>query len=236
MADQNTPAEEQTFEQRVTAALDSATAGEDGKLTFAEGTDEAVQYAAMAEKRRRDTQSAFSKSQTSLKALQAENNALAEMLNASSLISYEDKVELEELKQSDPEAWREKLNTLEAEQKAALETKRAEARTKGEKESELERRTRLLDEFNAANPNFALTDEVIADELPPKYVKQLEKGEISFEDFLQKSAEFLGAPKVVQQPDSAPLIPSMSGAGGGQEAEAAATAKNSSASYAKEIY
>lgn len=236
MADKDTPAEQQTFEERVTTALESATTGEDGKLTFAEGTDESVQFAAMAEKRRRDTQSAFSKSQTSLKALQAENNALAEMINASSLISDEDKAELEELKQSDPEAWRNKLNALEEEQKTALATKREEARNKGAQESELERRARLLDEHNKANPDFALTDDVIADELPPKYTKQLEKGEISFEEFLQKSAEFLGAPKTVQQPDKAPVIPSMSGAGGGQEAEAAATAKNSSASYANEIY
>ena len=234
----NTPAETQTFEQRVNAALDSATADDNGKLTFADDVDEGVRFAAMAEKRRRDTQAAFSKSQTSLKALEAENNTLAGMLQKelTSLITPEQREELDELKAEDPDKWRARLNELETEQAQALEDKRAEARQRGEQESELERRSRLLEEYNEQYPDFKLTDEVIDEELPPKYKKQLERGEISFEQFLSSAAEFLGAPKTVGKGEEAPNSPSLSRAGGTSEPSTEAQQASSSESYAKEVY
>ena len=184
--------------------------------------DDAIVYAARAEKRRRDTQAAYTKAQQEAIALKREKEAIenlvAQELEKSLDLSPEQKTELEELKLVDPDEWRKKLNEIEKEQKTLKKSKIKEltekAKEEATKEFELQRRKEILEEFQKTHPDVKIDDEVIANEIPPKYTKELEQGKISFEQFLEKAYEFLTAGKIVAQ-NKAPNKPDLSKAPGG---------------------
>ena len=46
-----------------------------------------------------------------------------------------------------------------------------------------------------------LTDEVIANDLPPRFLKELETGKVTFEEFLTNAGEFIKADKIIQGSD-----------------------------------
>ena len=232
----DTPAE-QTFEEKVNTLVGSMEKDEAGKWQVPGELDEPTAFAVMAERRRRDTQASFTQNQQMLKALETENSTLAELLEsgAATSLTEEQKEELEDLKQTDPEQWRTKLNEHETAHKAELANKREEARNKGQQESELTRRERLLSEFNEANPNIQLTDDVVDLELPGKFKKQLDNGEATFEEFLANAKAFLSKGKAVDKGD--PLADkSLSNAGGGSTPSKEALNADITESYASEIY
>jgi len=215
--DKTSEVDEKDLETKINEIVEQL---KDGKEP--EDVDPALLLAAKAEKRRRDTQAAYTKAQQEKIALQKEKEALenliAQELEKSLDLSPEQKEELEELKLVDPEEWRRKLNELEAEQKTLkkqkIEELKKEASEKAQEEYELERRMQVFEEFQKTHPDVEITDEVIENEVPPKYVKELEQGKVSFEEFLQKVYDFLTAGKVVEQP-KAPAKPDLSKTPGG---------------------
>jgi hypothetical protein len=183
-----------------TATQPNATDG--GKTVDSDKTPTPEELAAIAEKRRRDTQAAYTKSQQKLKALEAEREkllALAEKAIKPQL-SAEEREELEVLKYEDPEAWREKLNSFEAkaqsEARAKLDELTGEAKVAAERDFELSRRQQVLEEFNAS-AEVPITDEIIANDVPPRITKKLEEGTVSFEEFLEEVSAYLKTGKVV---------------------------------------
>ena len=176
-----------TFEEQVNTAINSMTEVE-GKQVFAEGVTDDVKFAANAVRRQKDTQAAYTKNQQELKALTSENEQLASSWaqDVTKTLTVEQQSDLEELKHSNPEAWREKVNAYEQENATTVQTKHSEIKKKVNEESELDRRTRVLEEFNTNNPTIALTDDVIENDVPPRFSKQLEAGEITFEEFINK--------------------------------------------------
>ena len=106
----STPDNSDTFEQKVNTVVSQFTTGEDGKLALPDGVevDEATLFAARAEKRRRDTQASFTKTQQENKRLQAENDKLVQSWeqDAMSQLPAKEQARLEELKHQDPDAWR----------------------------------------------------------------------------------------------------------------------------------
>ena len=211
-------------EEKVKEALKILTEVEDKEKQKEELAkfDEAIVYAARAEKRRRDTQAAYTKAQQEAISLKKEKETLEQLiakeLEKSLDLSPEQKEELEELKLVDPDEWRKKLNEIEKEQKTLKKNKIKEltkkAKEEADKEFELKRRQEILEEFNKTHPDVRLDDEVIANEIPPKYVKELEQGKISFEEFLEKAYNFLKSNKVVAQ-DKAPQKPDLTKVPGG---------------------
>lgn len=214
----DTPAQQPSIEQQVNTLTDSMVQTEEGKWTLPEGTEASPEllFAANAERRRRDTQASFSRNQQTLKAVQAENAQLTEgwAADVASALTPEQREELDTLKHEDPDAWRQKLNQYEADNRASFTEKTSGIKVKAQQETELEQRERLLDEYNEANPDYQLTDDVIENDLPPRFTKQLESGDITFTEFLAKSSEYLGKPKVVKG-DPAPEDPSLGKAPGG---------------------
>ena len=107
--EQGTP----TFESRVNEVVAKATFDDKGNMQLPDGmqADESVMYAAKQVKRFRDTQSAFTKNQQRLKALEAENEQLASSWesDAVSNLSNSEQARLEELKVQDPDAWRSEI-------------------------------------------------------------------------------------------------------------------------------
>lgn len=154
---------------------------------------EELKIAAIAEKKRREAQEALIKSRQELKKLEEANKKLQERVynNVHIELSEEEKAALEELKFTDPDAWRIKMNQLEEEAKKKAKESLNEVMTEAEKAAELERRRIILEDFLAKNPGIVINDEVIENDIPPRLTKKLENGEITFEEFLEESKKFL---------------------------------------------
>jgi len=228
-----------SFEQRVQSIVSQATVDESGNLQLPEGieADEAVLYAAKLEKQRRDTQSAFTKSQQQLRAKEAEAARLAEHWQKDALanLSKADLADLEELKLQDPEAWRDKINALEEQQRAKFQERRNQVTQEAQQFTELELREQQLNEFNQANPDFQITDEVIENDIPPRITKKLEKGEISFGEFLEECKKYISKPKKIAGSE-APNEPNLSRAPGGNAPSPEAVRAQSTNSYKNEVF
>ena len=239
MSTTDTPATEQTFEQQVNTVAGAMVQGEDGNFSLPEDVEATpeVKFAATLEKRRRDTQSAYSKGQDELKRLATENEQLASnwAQDTVSSLTAEQTEELALLKHEDPDAWREKLNEYEEANRTSFKEKRAEISTSAQKETELDKRNRLLAEFSESNPEITLTDEVIANDLPPRYIKKLEAGESTFEEFLADCKGYLTKNKVIAD-NPAPDTVSLSKTSGTSLPEESAVRKDITQSYNTETY
>lgn len=240
--DEKTPGEDQTFEQTVNAVVDKFVVGEDGKASLpeevAQDLDQATLFAVNAERRRRDTQSAFTKSQQELKRTTAENERLRNSWKADAVknLPADKKEELEELKHSDPDKWRDQISALEQEAATKFDEQLESIQTEVTQETELERRARVLDEFQQSNPDVVINDDVIENDIPPRYTKQLQNGEISFEEFLDKCKNFVSGGKVLETTPKGETDPTLQDLGGGSapaESDVNAAARSS---YRNEVF
>ena len=236
MGDENT----ETFEDKVQATVEQLVTGEDGKLGLPEGVEasEAVLYTAKVEKRRRDTYSSLTKAKNENKTLTNENSALATQWEEEAVqnVTAEQRAELEELKASDPDAWLVQVGKYKDEAKTKFTEKREGITKTVAKETEVQRRARLVEEYNAANPKFILTDEVIANDVPPRIVNQLANGELTFEEFIEKSSKYLTATKVVGGGGSKEEEPNMSEEGGSPVPSKDAIESDIHESYKKTVF
>lgn len=142
------------------------------------------------EKMFKDTQAAYTKSRQEIAALKTKAAALEAELNKQGYeIEPEVAEELEMLKYSDPEAWRQKLNAIEASKAKAIDSKIAY-------EVETERRTQLLNEYNQANPSYQINDYVAQNVLPGSFLRRLDAGELTFEGFIAEASDYLKRVKI----------------------------------------
>lgn len=235
---QSTPSETLTFEQQVNDIVNKATVDDKGNLALpgAEQVPEEVQYAAILEKRRRDTQSALGKATQQLAAESRIREELEKRVASQTSLSLtpEQTQELESLKLDNPEAWRDKMNKLEQEAttivQAELQTLSSEASQHAQKVN----REQILKAFNST-AKVPITDESLENDIPPRIVKRLETGAISFEEFLNEAQDYITAPKKLGGVELPPK-PNLSAAGGSSEADPAAIANQSKNNYSSEIY
>jgi hypothetical protein len=233
--------EVKAFETAVSNAVKEMKRGKDGKYVLPKGLSPEVKHAAILEKRRRDTQSEFTKIAQAKKALEVENNALKKKAVGSVKIELtaEQAEELDDLKFSDPEAWRKKMNKYEreahAKQEKELEEEIAKVSSDALAKDELERRKEVLIEFNREHPDFQLDDEVIQNDIPPRITKRLETGEISFEAFLNEVYEYTKTGKTVYQ-EKTRNQPNLSKVGGGSKPDKHAEKEDIILSYNKEVF
>lgn len=206
-----------SFEETVNETIASIEPTAEGKWELPDGTDEAVAFAVMTEKRRRDTQTAFnaerqkniaSEEELTQYRSQAERDAVTRM-------SDEQKSELDELKHSDPEQWRTRLNEIEQGNKDAFAQTAQELSQQAQTKSEATLRKEQLDAWVTANPDLQLDDETIEDNIPPKFMRQLEKGEITFKQFLDTAKKYLSKDKVFAKDEGPGTTPDLSSVGGG---------------------
>ncbi|NRA77875.1 MAG: hypothetical protein HRU18_06680 [Pseudoalteromonas sp.] len=226
------------YGDKVKEAISASTINADGKAVFAEGTSEEIIFMAGQELRRRDTQSALSRSTQTADALTAENNLLAESLaSQTSGATPEQLSKLEELKATDVEEWRKEVNKIEAANKTAAVTARDEIKTKAKNESEIERRARLLEEYNTANPKAMLTDDVITNDIPPRLTNQLADGTINFDQFMAKAAKYITTGKVMTKGTAAPeQEPDIGKMGGSHLPDGTAVDSEIVSTYKTELY
>ncbi len=166
------------------------------------------------EKRFKDTQGAFTKSQQELKATQAKLEALEKLTTPRIELDEATKTELEDLKFSDPEAWRTRLNKLEIEAQNAHKATLTEAERLANQQAELETRAQVLADFQASHPTLVINDDVIKYDVPPRITSKLESGEISFEQYLNDVANYLNQGKVIGDGNSTLNQPNLKDVGG----------------------
>lgn len=189
------------FKDTVNELVGKMEQGDDNKWNLpeevAKDLDEATMFAVTAERRYRDTQGAYTRSRQEVKRQEAIAGGLQERLLTSEVaLTKEQKYELNDLKKSNPDAWRVKLNEYEEAGKATLQTELEEIRTESGNKGEEEVRKEQMAEWSK-NTGITLTDEVVANDLPPSYMKELETGKVTFQEFLDKAGEFLKANKVI---------------------------------------
>lgn len=189
----------------VSDAVKLITTDETGNYIFPEGVElsEELKFAATAEKRRRDTQSKFTSTQKSKLALEAENAKLKEALLKQSVeFTPEQREELNDLKMTDPETWRKKLNEYEAsalkQREENINSLSNDVKTEAGRQFEETRRQEVLEEFNKAN-GISLTGELLANEVPFRITNKLTEGKINYEDFLEESLKYLTTTKVIAE-------------------------------------
>lgn len=183
------------------------------------------------EKRFKDTQAAYTKSQQELAKVKA---TLKVKETWQDEISAEDKDRLEDLKYSDPDAWYAERARLENESKSRFNEKLNQVTTEL---TELDKRELVLEEFKNSHPGFDLNDDIITYDVPKRITSKLENGDISWEEFLQETYDYLHTPKVIgDKNDKEESEPNLSEAGGGDTAADYATNADVKQSYKTAIF
>ena len=228
---------EQTFQQQVNEATDNMTQGDDGKWSFPDGLDENVQFAANSERRRRDTQSALAKSNSALAISQEENVGLVKLVKQGKAVHLtpEQTEELQELKFSDPDEWRKRMNDLERVSNDELDTTLSTISTDAKAKGAVGEREILLSAFLDDNPGLFINDEVLQNEIPPRITKALESGEVSFMQFLGNVKDYLQAGKVIENTPGG-NDPNLADLGGSDTPSDAAQAVDETTSYEDTIF
>ena len=165
------------------------------------------------EKRYNDLRADYTRKTQELSKVKGKVEVLTNLVipDVTSTLSEAEKQDLEFLKDTDPDAWRVKLNTLEQQAKQKLEETLNQASKASSEKDELSRRNIVFEEF-VARPNTKLSLDTL-DDIPNRILKKLENGEVTFEDFLTEAEAFLQANKVVYQ-EKAPTEPNFHKAGG----------------------
>ena len=162
---------------------------------------------AIATQRQKDTQASYTKGQQAIKAQEAVIAKLTEQLEGATKVTIpeEDQKRLDQLKYDDPVAWRQELNQLElvaqGESKAKLTELTSTASKAANVAFELERREQVLKEFNES-AEIAITNVVLANDVPPRITNKLANNEITFEEMLEEISAYLKTGKVVKNEET----------------------------------
>jgi hypothetical protein len=232
---EDAPKEVVDYQAEVNRLLKETKVTEDGKFEYPENTPAWARVAIANEKKFRDTQTSFTKIAQEKKVLEAELEALRSKLEAKASLTPEQQEELETLKTEDPDAYFEKRTQYEAEASQKFNDEIKEVKTKTAEELELERRQQYLNEFNSKREK-PINNDVIENEVPAKYLRELEEGKVTFEQFLANVAEFVDAPKVVGKKEEVTNVTNLSKLAGGTEPSKEKQYDNIAEEYASIVF
>ena len=194
-----------------------------GKLQLPDNMPDWQKHVIRAEKRQRDAQSELGKTQKQLRETSAANEVL--LKTASTIVPEdfqlgEDEIkQLEALKFKDPDAYRLKVNDLEAKAKEAQATKLAELTEEAKKDAAnqymAKTQTQVLQEFKEANPTLAITDEVLANDVPPRLINGYKDGKYDYGTYLSMVKDYLNSGVAIGQPNGGSDLPNLSNQAGG---------------------
>ena len=173
------------------------------------------------EKRFKDTQAFATKiaqekadTERELVELKAELSVLKTTAKPSLTINAQVQSELEDLKYSDPDAWRTRVNELETTANAEFNSKIVEAKQLSSQQLELQRRANVLSQFQNEHPDVVFTDELLHLDIPQRIVKELENGKVTYEEFLNNVYNYVKTPKVIGSTTKTLEQPNLSKTGG----------------------
>jgi len=170
-----------------------------GKLQLPEDMPDWQKAVIRSEKRTRDAQAELSNSQTEVRGLKAENGVLKDtaltVVPDDFQLSDADLTEIEDLKKTNPEAYRLRVNKLEEDAKTHQTKAIADLTTKAREDAQTTHqatnRVSVLAEFRIANPTLIITDEVLAYDVPPRLLEGVNKGEYTYGEFLGKVKTYI---------------------------------------------
>jgi hypothetical protein len=187
----------QEVSAKVDKVLSEVKKDENGKTILPPDISPEVEFAAKAEIRRRDTQGAYTKATQENAGLVKEKEALLDLLNNNVTFSEDQKRTLEELKLENPDEWRKTYQEFEKQAKNKLNKEVEEQLNNVSQETKnemiLAERKATLTKFLSENAGIGITEEKIELYTPKIFGKELENGTITFNEFLNKSKDFLTA-------------------------------------------
>lgn len=128
----------------------------------------------------------YTRSRQEIAALKTKSTALEKYLAKVQVeIPLEKQQELELLSKTNPEAWRQQINAIEAEHAKSISSEIA-------KEVEIARREAVLAEYNSNSPqHLQINNHVFNYVLPAGITGKLQRGEVDFESFLKEANNYL---------------------------------------------
>lgn len=180
------------------------------------------------EKRFKDTQAAFTKSRQELAATKAELQAAKEMQQFA--MPADVKARLDELKFSDPDAWRVEMNAFEQSKTAKFNELHANNTQAILSELNQEDRVQTLKEFNSLH-GVEITESLLQNEIPNRIHNELNSGAIDYATYLAKCVEYLKTPKVIAGTQEVLGQPNIGKIGGGATPGEAASNMNIETAY-----
>jgi len=180
-----------------------------GKLQLPDDMPDWQKHVIRSEKRQRDAQSELGRTQSQLRESAAVNTVLMEkagsMIPDNFQLSEDELVEINKLKTTDPEAYRLKVNDLEAKAKIAQSTLLGELTKKAADDATTahvsKNRITVLADFRDANPDLVITDHVLVNDVPPRYLAGVTDGNYTYEEYLGKVKTYLETGKNVAGDD-----------------------------------
>ena len=180
------------------------------------------------EKRFKDTQAAFTKSRQELAATKAELLAAKEMQQFT--MPADVKARLDELKFSDPDAWRVEMNAFEQSKTAKFNEISANNTQAILSELNQEDRVQTLKEFNSLH-GVEITESLLQNEIPNRIHNELNSGAIDYATYLAKCVTYLNTPKVIAGTQEVLGQPNIGKIGGGATPGEAASNMNIETAY-----
>lgn len=178
----------ETFEDRVNKAVDSADrSGE--SVVFADDTPDDIKYAANLAIKAESAENSV-ESSTKVAEIKAEIDKMRKQPITDFLENKQDIADLEELKSTDPEAWRVKCNDIERQITEELDKKLQSDLAKLEETKQSSTRTRALAQFNKRRGKELTLDDVNSI-VPNVLTKSLNEGKITFEKWLSEAEAYL---------------------------------------------
>ena len=233
-SEQATPANVD-YQSEVNRLLKETKVTDDGKFEFPADTPPWAKVAIANEKKFRDTQGSYTKSTQDNKLLQAELDVLKGKLAGKTALTTEQTSELDILKLTDPEAYFDKRTEYEAAAHTQYDTELTDVRTKTANEIELDRREQFVTDFNVGR-KIPITQELIDNEVPAKFFKQLQANEVTFDVFMSNVAKYVDTPKVVGKGEEVTNVTNLSDVAGGEIPSAEQQYDNLAEDYAKIVF
>jgi len=181
-----------------------------GKLQLPDDMPDWQKHVIRGETRTRDAQAALSNTQTQLRESEAKNGVLMEtastMVPANFQLSDAELAALNALKVNDPDKYRLEVNSLEAKAREAQATNLTEMTTKAANDATntytAKNRVTVLAEFRDANPDLVITDDVLVNDVPPRFINGVTNGDYSYAEYLNKIKVYLEKGKNVNPVDN----------------------------------
>lgn len=180
------------------------------------------------EKRFKDTQAAYTQSRQELAATKAELQAAKEMQQFA--MPADVKARLDELKFSDPDAWRVEMNAFEQSKTAKFNELHANNTEAILSELSQADRVQTLLEFNRLH-GVEITESLLQNEIPNRIHNELNSGTIDYATYLAKCVEYMRTPKVIAGTQEVLGQPNIGKIGGGATPGEAASNLNIETAY-----
>ena len=154
-----------------------------GKLNLPDDMPDWQKHVVRGEKRQRDAQSALGKAKDQLRTSEATNKVLNDkqlVLPANLGLSQDEITEINGLATSDPEQYRLRMNAAETNARTKAQEELDSGVTKSIEEANTshitQNRVTVLQNFRDANPELVITDDVLVNDVPPRFMNDLTSG------------------------------------------------------------